>query len=149
MGVLNEFAKRMKEFTGNRMAIRITKEKILRVLKENISKDDVLISSVDLDVGLIVISGVVKKMGIPLSFSVSLVPDGVESNIIKFHVKKVKPLHLNSINKRIFNKAPYVSYMDEVIYVDLDQVEKVNKIPVGKMKGFDVFTDHVLIRLGI
>ncbi|MDF0728891.1 hypothetical protein PY093_19960 [Cytobacillus sp. S13-E01] len=128
--------------------IPINSEMILYILKkqeiEGISNLDVTITD-----DLMKISGIAKKMLLSIDFSFDLKPKSTSGRVITFEVVGMKPLNQEWIKNRVFNKPKVLSYHSNCISIDINEIESIKNIPVGKIKGFSIKDNKLLVGLGV
>ncbi|RKL68189.1 hypothetical protein CR203_06795 [Salipaludibacillus neizhouensis] len=150
MGLLGEMTRTAFKFNKNGAPIRVSKDKILQLLQDNIKDENISISAVEFHDGLLIVTGSVKKITMTINFSMSLVPECTQNRIIHFRVKKVKPFHCNWLNKKLLkNKSPYVFYSNEIISFDLNQIEKIKSVPIGNLKNIEIKDGMLIVKIGL
>ncbi|WP_280768832.1 hypothetical protein [Salipaludibacillus daqingensis] len=140
----------MSEFKENGVSVKISKQMIYQILQDNIQDENITITSVDFKDDLVVVYGIVKKVRMSINVSITLIPEGGQNKKMFFRINKVDPIHSKRINKKLFkDKSPYVSYRDEVISIDLNQIEKVKNIPVGNIKSMEITDGMLVVKIGL
>lgn len=138
----------IKESKG--IPVPVTANMLQEVLRQNDKLQDVAVEITD---GEIIVTGkaeadlkVTKK---DLSFSITLQPVQMEGRELVFKIAKLKPLNLSILNKRIFDKPPYLSYKSGHIRIDFNGWEIIRKIPVGKIKSYKMGEGEITMVVGI
>ncbi|MEA3319905.1 MAG: hypothetical protein U9Q88_07735 [Bacillota bacterium] len=138
----------MKNSKG--IPVPITSNMLKEVLKRNDKLQDV---SVSITKGEFIVTGKaeadLKLTKKDLSFSISLVPVKLEGRQLIFKVAKLKPLNLNILNKRIFDKPPHVNYSRGHIKIDFNSWDIVKMIPVGKITRYEMGEGRITIMVGV
>jgi hypothetical protein len=84
-----------------------------------------------------------------INFSIKLLPKSASGRVITFEVVEMKPLNQDWIKKRVFNKPTILSYENNHISIDLNEIDNIKKIPVGKIKSFCVKENKLFVGLGV
>lgn len=130
--------------------VPITSNMLKEVLKRNEKVHDVTVS---ITKGEFIVTGKAKadlkltKKDLP--FSISLVPVKIEGRQLIFKIAKLKPLNLNILNKRIFDKPPHVKYSSGHIQIDFNSWDIVKMIPVGKITSYEMEDGRITIMVGV
>ena len=117
---------------------------LLKSQPENIS--DLAVTYSD---DVLVISGKTKKALFKIPFDVRLKPEHSQDRILIFSIDSVSPIDLDWVNKRIFQMPPTLSYQDRNLYVNLNGIPAVAKVPFGKITKFGMERGGLWITLGI
>ncbi|PLS18764.1 hypothetical protein CVD28_06515 [Bacillus sp. M6-12] len=143
--IINEAKRRLED---KAVPIPVTSEMILYIFKkQNLEQ----ITSLDVQIigGSLIVKGTAKKMLVPISFSVELKPQSASRRMLIFKIVDLKPLNQSWIKKMVFNKPSMLSYSDDNISIDLNQIEKIRNIPVGNIKDFVIKENKIWISLGL
>ncbi|WP_099363674.1 hypothetical protein [Fredinandcohnia onubensis] len=84
-----------------------------------------------------------------VSFKIVLLPVKMENREIHLKIKNFKPLNLNFLNKKIFNNPPYLSYDGKLITINLNNLEKVKRVPIGNIKKYKLTDGKMIVSIGI
>lgn len=84
-----------------------------------------------------------------VSFSITLQPVRMEGRELIFKIAKLKPLNLSILNKRIFDKPPHLTYKSGHIRIDFNGWDLVRKIPVGKIKSYQLGEGKIVVMVGV
>ena len=137
-----------KKVEEKHLQIPISSEMILYILKrqniEGISNLDVTILEESMK-----ISGLAKKMMVSINFSIDLKPISASGRVITFEVISMKPLNQEWIKKIVFNRPTVLSYEDNCIMIDINELESIKKIPIGKIKGFSIKENKLYVDFGV
>ncbi|RLQ94303.1 hypothetical protein [Falsibacillus albus] len=143
----NKFNK-VKEDSG--LPIPIYSKMLNEIIKktENIKDTHVEIAN-----GLILITGKaeVGKMFIKktIPFSITLQPVQMKDRELLFKIIEFKPVNMKFLNKRIFNKSPHLTYLDDHIKIDFNGWGVVQRIPVGAIKRYKIDEGKIIVTIGI
>ncbi|MGD7052904.1 hypothetical protein [Sutcliffiella horikoshii] len=139
---------RVKDSDG--IPVPITADMLQRVLKRNEKLQEVV---VEIKKGEIIVTGkaeadlkVAKK---DVSFSITLQPVRMKGRELIFKIAKLKPLNLSILNKRIFDKPPHLTYQSGHIRIDFNSWDLVRKIPVGKIKSYQLGEGKIVVMVGV
>lgn len=95
------------------------------------------------------ISGEAKKMLLSTKFSITLQPVEVSGRKLSFNMVEMKPLNNEWIKQKIFNKLHSMVYNNGILTIDLNEIEKIRKIPVGKINKFEIKDKILWCTLGL
>lgn len=99
----------------------------------------------------LLISGKIYKkfiVAIPIPFSITLSLYSVENRYVVFKLVKFSPVNIKYINKIIFENLP-IKYNQKKIYIDLNDWDLINKIPIDNIKKIEIKSGKLLVYLGI
>lgn len=93
----------------------------------------------------------VKKMMLKktLSYTIILKPVRVDKRTIVFKLVDMKPLDMNIINNKIFNKPPFLEYHNREVKIDFNSWDVVKKTPVGNIKSFELIDNAIEIKIAL
>ncbi|ALC89260.1 hypothetical protein AM500_05270 [Bacillus sp. FJAT-18017] len=135
----------LKERTVN---IPVTEE-MFRYLfsKQNIEGINKL--SVSFEEEGIAFDGEVIKLMLPISFHILLVPFLATGRKLSFELKRIKPVNNNWINNKIFNGRTGITFENNILTIDLNQFEKIRKVPFGTIRNFQYTNKVIWCQIGI
>lgn len=143
--ILSIVTRKIKEKYVN---VSISSETLLRLVSKQNSKDlsnlDVVISDKS-----IIISGVAKKFFLKFPFSVSLTPTRSEGRKVFFFIEKMSPLDQSWIKRLIFNKQKAITYIEEHVCINLNDIEKIKVIPLGTIRRIEVKENKLYVSVGL
>ncbi len=141
MNLLNK----LKEANAKGFKITINEEQFNKALRNREFEgiDDL---SLKINGKLFEIEGVLTK--IKTKGTVILEPVEVKGRTLIFKVIKVKPVDFGHTRK-LLNRPPLLSYNDAKLYLDLNQLEKAKKYPVGNIKSYSIEDDKVHVYVGL
>ncbi|NLP51876.1 hypothetical protein [Bacillus sp. RO1] len=151
MDFFNKFKSGMNRIKDSKgIPVPITAYMLQEVLQRNERLQEV---AVEITEGEILVTGraeadlkVTKK---DISFSITLEPVQMEGRELIFKIAKLKPLNLSILNKRIFDKPPHLAYKSGHIRIDFNGWELVRKIPVGKIKSYQIGDGKIVVMVGV
>ncbi|MCF8568611.1 hypothetical protein LLE49_28235 [Alicyclobacillus tolerans] len=94
------------------------------------------------------LTGSAKKV-ISFSFSIDLIPVSVEARKMYFTVNKLKPMNAEWVRNKVLNVAPFMSYDNKLVCIDLDGFEAISKIPVGSIRSFKIENSVLWVSVGV
>lgn len=135
------------KFEEKYVTIPIKAEMLLHLFRkqriEGISNLDVSINNKS-----VVISGIAKKV-LDIVFYVEIIPIRAEGRKLYFEIMNMKPINQGWIKKKVFNKGPTVSYIEGLVCLDLNEIEKVKAIPFGTIRKMEVKANKLYVGIGI
>ncbi|CEG23837.1 hypothetical protein BN1080_02844 [Planococcus massiliensis] len=148
--MLSRFKDKLSSISANGLEIPITSSVIEQLIKMKLGLQDV---KVKITPESLTIQGTteVKKLMLKkmVSFRVTLKPIHLDKRTIQFELIDMKPVDINFISDKIFNRPPFLGYADRTIKMDLNALDVVNKIPVGNIKSYEMVEDAINIRFSL
>lgn len=148
--MLNKFKEKLSNISTNGLDIPISSSMIEQLIKMKLGKEDV---KVEITSEYLILSGTteVKKMMFKknISFSVTLKPIQLDKRTIQFEIVDMKPLDIDFISSKIFNRPPFLEYTNRTIKMDLNMWDVMKKIPVGNIKSYEMVEDAINIKLSL
>ncbi|MET3681922.1 hypothetical protein ABID56_000001 [Alkalibacillus flavidus] len=148
--MLNKFKDKFADFSQNGVPIKVTQTMLEELIRYHSSEADI---NVDIEPGQIRIYGSkeVSKMKIKKNVSFEAVLESVhaEKRMIEFKLTKLKPVDLDFINKKLFNRPPFLQYQDRHVKMDFNSWEIVQSVPVGNIKSFEFKDGEIELKLGM
>lgn len=130
--------------------VLITSDMLMYLLKKQIDQNDKVYNlNITFKEDFIRFSGVTKKLLIEIPFELDLKPLRSEGRVLYFDVKNMKPLNHDWIKSKVLNKPPLLVYTNESTKLDLNQVEKMQEIPIGNIQHFEIKEGKLWIKLGL
>ncbi|RNA67641.1 hypothetical protein [Alteribacter keqinensis] len=145
---MNIISGRLSKLLDKRVSVPISDDLLLGVLTRTKVKN-VTIEAVTITDEIIMISGRVKKAGLSIPCAITLAPSETTGRTVYFDVIKTKPLNMKWIHKSIFNRPPHITYDKGEVGIDLNQITIVERIPVGRIKGFTVKEGVLVVEVGV
>lgn len=151
--MFNKFKDKLSDISTNGLVIPISSSMLEHLIKMKLDKQDVKDVKVEITPEQLVLYGTteVKKMMFKknVSFSVSLKPIQFEKRVIVFELVDMKPVDMNFINSKIFNKPPFLEYTKRTVKIDFNVWDIVKKVPVGNIKSYEMVEGALNIRLSL
>lgn len=135
------------EFPDEALLILIS-QKMLQQLLTLKSVDYVDEFSIQLKSGHICVQGKIKRV-VPIFFYIQLKPVQAQDRKLLFKVVKIKPVSFNLLRKQIMNHLPAVSYHNNHLTLDLNQIRNVKNIPFGNIQSFHIKDDALWLQIGV
>lgn len=130
------------------LAISITEEMLLYGIQEYMKDKDITIYNINVEDNAINIYGSIKKIGLPIKFSLTLAQEDFNEKEIFLRVTTMKPLNNKWLNNMVFNnRSQYLSYSDNIIQLDINVLEKMKKIRLGRITNFKILQGKVVVNL--
>ena len=148
--MFNKFKNKLTDISTNGLSIPITAAMLERLIKMKSDEQNV---KVEITPEYLIIHGTteVKKMMLKknVSFTITLKPVQLEKRTIVFELVEMKPVDMNFINSKIFNKPPFLEYTNRTIKIDFNAWDIVKKVPVGNIKSYEMIDGTLNIKLSL
>lgn len=148
--MLNKFKEQLTNISANGLQIPISTSMLEQLIRMKSGKQDI---KVEITPEYLVLHGTteVKKMMIKknVSFKVTLKPIRLDKRTIHFEIVEMKPVDIDFISSKIFNRPPFLEYTNRTIKVDLNVLDVVKKIPVGNIKSYEMVEGTININLSL
>lgn len=145
---INRITDIVSKYSEHGISIPITPEMILYMLKKK-ELQDIENLDVTFEADAMKVTGVVRKLKVPVVFSITLIPERVLERNACFRMEKMTPIQAEWINRRIFNRPPYFSYEKGMINIDLNQIPQIQKIAVGKLIDCKIQDGKLWVKIGV
>ncbi|MRG86159.1 hypothetical protein [Salinibacillus xinjiangensis] len=129
------------------ISIPITRNMIQKLVEQN--KPNVIKHiRIDFDNNQhLIVEGKVKKL-IEIPFIIKLKPLKPLGRKLVFDIVHMKPVQNQIINRMILNRSPLMTYQQSLI-LDLNQMNKIKKIPFGNIKRFEIRDQKLWCGIGV
>ena len=148
--MFNKFKNKLSGISTNGLSIPITAAMLERLIEMKSDEQDV---KVEITAEYLIIHGTteVKKMMLKknVSFTITLKPVQLEKRTIIFELVEMKPVDMNFINSKIFNRPPFLEYTNRTIKIDFNAWDIVKKVPVGNIKSYEMNDGTLNIKLSL
>ena len=148
--MFNKFKEKLTDISTNGLPITITATMLQRLINLKSNEQDI---KVEVTPEHLVLHGTteVKKMMLKknVSFTIKLKPVQLEKRTIIFELVEMKPVDMNIINSKIFNRPPFLEYTNRTIKIDFNAWDIVKKVPVGNIKSYELVDDALNIKLSL
>lgn len=142
--MFKKFKDKLTDIKTNGIPINISASMLERLIKMKSEEKDI---QVEITPEHLILSGTteVKKLMIKknIAFTIILKPVHLEKRTILFEMVEMKPIDMNFINSKIFNRPPFLEYTDRTIKIDFNEWEIVRKVPLGNIKSYE-FVDGAM-----
>lgn len=148
--MFNKFKNKLTDISTNGLSIPITATMLERLINLKSDEQDI---KVEITPEHLVLHGTteVKKMMLKknISFTIILKPFLLEKRTILFELVDMKPVDMNFINSKIFNRPPFLEYTNRTIKIDFNAWDNVKKIPVGNIKSYELVDGALNINISL
>ena len=148
--MLNKFRDKLKDMSKNGVTIPIKPVMLEQLMKR---QSDIKNIKVEITSERLIISGttgVADRTGRShISFETALKPVHIEKRVIVFEVSHVHPADLKLTDINIFNKPPFAQSSTYTVKVDLNSWDIVKKVPVGKIKHYEMSNGAIHVTLSL
>ncbi|MCI2255785.1 hypothetical protein L2D08_15570 [Domibacillus sp. PGB-M46] len=148
--MFNKFKDKLTDISTNGLPIPITAMMLESLIKMKSDEQDI---KVEITPEHLVLQGTteVKKMMLKknVSFTITLKPVQLEKRMIVFELVEIKPVDMNFINSKIFNRPPFLEYTNRTIKIDFNTWDIIKKIPMGNIKSYEFVDGAINIKLSL
>ncbi|MFD1955293.1 hypothetical protein ACFSL6_14205 [Paenibacillus thailandensis] len=95
------------------------------------------------------ITGKVKRLIVPIPFTIALKPTRTQGRLLHFEVVQFSPADFETVKKKVLTQPPLVSYEQGEACFDLNGLDIVKKVPVGSISSVEIKSDKLWVRLGL
>lgn len=143
-------AKAKEKLKDKGISVPITSDMLMQLLQKQIDQNDNIYNfNIVFKEDFIRFSGSTKKLLLEIPFELDLKPLKSEGRVLYFDVKNMKPLNQDWIKSKILNKPPLLVYGKGSTQLDLNQVEKIQAIPVGNIQHFEIREERLWVKVGL
>ena len=148
--MLNKFRDKLKDMSKNGVTIPIKPMMLEKLMKR---QEDLKELKVEITSEHLIIRGNTgaedRTGGNPISFEAALKPVHMEKRVIVFEVSQVKPADLKLTDINIFNQPPFAQSSTRTVKIDFNSWDIVSKIPVGKIKHYEMTNGAIQVTLSL
>jgi|GEM_PF-5951248 len=148
--MLNKFRDKLKDMSKNGVTIPIKPMMLEQLMKR---QADIKEIKVEITPEHLIIRGTTgegdRTGRNPISFEAALKPVHMEKRVIVFEVSQVKPADLKLTDINIFNKPPFSQSSTHTVKIDFNSWDIVSKIPVGKIKHYEMTNGAIQVTLSL
>ena len=148
--MFDKFKDIINKATTEGVSIPITAKMMASLIEKKSGEEDI---DVHISPEYIVLRGTteVKRMMLKkkVAFTVTLKPVQIEKRTILFQLVGMKPVNVNFINHKLFNRPPFFEYHNRMIKIDFNAWDMVKKVPVGQIKSFELVEGAMNIKLAL
>lgn len=143
-------AKMKEKMAESGVTVPISASMLMRIFQKQMTKQDQIQQfSISFQDSYIHVNGIIKKFLVKIPFSIVLEPLEAKERTLVFKIHEMKPLNQNWINYRIFHKSLVTTYEEKQIHINLNEIDKVKVIPVGKIKQFSIQDEKLRVKIGL
>lgn len=146
--MLNFIKKKASEINKIGFPIRISADLLKKTIENREINDieDLMVRFVD---DTLVIEGKSKKMLIKIPFKIILRPIYNNDLKIYFSVVKISPIDAEWLKSKILQRPPMLKYDNSNLELDIDALDVIKNIPVGKIRSIKIENQCLIARVGI
>ena len=130
--MLDKLKKKITEISKDGVTIPIKPKMLEQLIKNQSDQKDV---KVEIASSYLVISGT-NETNIP--YKVTLKPIHIEKRVIVFETESKEPAGMDMADLKVFNSPPFSEPTRSTVKMDFDSWDIVKKIPVGKIKSYEM-----------
>ena len=82
-------------------------------------------------------------------YEIKLKPAQMEKRMIVFEIESIQPVDVNRDDMIIFRNPPFSGYTKETVNMDFNSWDIVKKIPVGKIKTYEMNDGAINLTISI
>ncbi|MQR85824.1 hypothetical protein GFV16_07825 [Bacillus megaterium] len=143
-------AKMKEKMAESGVTVPISASMLMRIFQKQMTKQDQIQQfSISFQDSYIHVNGIIKKFLVRIPFSIVLEPLEAKERTLLFKIHEMKPLNQNWINYRIFHKPPVTTYEEKQIHINLNEIDKIKVIPLGKIKQFSIQDEKLRVKIGL
>ena len=149
--MLNKFRDKLKDMSKNGVSIPIKPMMLEQLMKRQADIKDIKVEITPEHLVIRGTTGAEEGTGRKnnISFEASLKPVHMEKRVIVFEVSHVHPEDLKLTDINIFNKPPFAQSSTHTVKVDFNSWDIVSKIPVGKIKHYEMTNGAIQVTLSL
>lgn len=148
--MLKKFKDKLTDISANGLPIPITAMMLERLIKMKSDEQDI---KVEITPEHLILQGTteVKKLMLKknVSFTIILKPVQLEKRTIVFELVEMKPVDMNFINSKLFNRPPFLEYTNRTIKIDFNAWDVVKKVPLGNIKSYELVEGAINIKVSL
>ena len=129
--MLNKFKQKLSDMSKNGVTIPVKPIMLEQLIKRQTEQKDI---KVEITSTNIVIKGTVGDV----SYKIKLKPAQMEKRMIVFEIESIQPIDVNRDDMIIFRNPPFSGYTKETVNMDFNSWDIVKKVPVGKIKTYEM-----------
>lgn len=148
VGEVSLFSKVKRKVDEKFISFPVSSNMILRLIKQN-HIQEIRNIKVSIEEETLIITGELIKWILIIPFTIELKPVHFENRKVSFEIIKMTPLNHNWLKNKIFNKPPEVTFMDNRICINLNEIARIKAIPIGTIKKIEVKNNKLLIGIGM
>jgi hypothetical protein len=141
--VLDKFKQKFNEISKNGVTVPIKPVMLEQLIKRQSGQKEI---KVEITTGHLNIRGTADKN---VSYMISLKPIHMEKRMIIFEIESLKPTDMNKDEIKIFNSPPFSDSTNQTVKMDFNSWDVVKKIPVGKIKSYEMNDGTIKLTLSL
>ena len=141
--MLNKLKQKFNEISKNGVTVPIKPVMLEQLIKRQSGQKDI---KVEIRSEHLIIRGTTDKNS---TYIVVLKPIHMEKRVIIFEIESIKPDEINMVDMRIFDYPPFSETSNHTVKVDFNSWEIVKKVPVGKIKSYEMNDGTINLTLSL
>lgn len=131
--MLDKFKKKLGEMSKNGVTIPIKPMMLEQLIKRQSNQKDI---KVEITTDYLIIRGTTDTQN--ASYTVTLKPVQMEKRVVVFEIESMNPADMTIPDIKIFNSPPFSGYSNHTVKMDFNSWDIVKKVPVGKIKSYEM-----------
>lgn len=141
--MLDKLKMKFNQLSKNGVTVPIKPMMLEQLIKRQSGQKNI---KVEITTGHLIIRGTTDTN---VSFMVTLIPVHIEKRVIIFEIESVNPVNLKMVDIKIFNSPPFSGYSNHTVNMDFNSWDIVKKIPVGKIKSYEMEEGTIKLSLSL
>ena len=140
--MLNKFKQKLSDMSKNGVTIPVKPIMLEQLIKRQTEQKDI---KVEITSTNLIIRGTAGDM----SYEIKLKPAQMEKRMIVFDIESIQPVDVNRDDIIIFRNPPFSGYTKETVNMDFNSWDIVKKVPVGKIKTYEMNDGAINLTISI
>ena len=141
--MLDKLKKKITEISKDGITIPIKPKMLEQLIKSQSDQKDI---KVEITSSYLAISGT-NETNAP--YRVALQPVHMEKRVIAFEVASKEPTGLDIVELKVFNSPPFSEPAKNAVKMDFNAWDIVKKVPVGKIKSYEMADGTIKLTLSL
>ena len=142
--MLNRLKQKFNEVSKNGVTVPIKPIMLEQLIKRQSGQNDI---KVDITRNHLVIRGEAYENN--ASFAVNLKPIHMEKRVIIFEIESLTPAGMRVDDIKIFSCLPFSGFTNHTVKMDFNSWDIVKKVPVGKIKSYEMMEGTINLTLSL
>ena len=140
--MLNKFKQKLSEISKNGVTIPVKPIMLEQLIKRQTEQKDI---KVEITSTYLIIRGTAGDV----SYEIKLKPAQMEKRMIVFEIESIQPVDVYRDDLIIFRNPPFSGYTKETVNMDFNSWDIVKKVPVGKIKTYEMNAGVINLAISI
>ncbi len=141
--MLDKFKQKFNELSKNGVTVPIKPVMLEQLIKRQSGQKDI---KVEITTGHLIIRGTTDTN---VSYTILLKPVHTEKRVIIFEIENMNPSDLKINEIKIFSSPPFSEPTTHTVKMDFNSWEMVKKVPVGKIKSYEMNDGTIKLTLSL